>query len=564
MANQEDINRWEKGKSHWNKWATELLEVPKKWALKDSLQASLNGMVPNQHSIEWLEAASVDFSDYVFEDNTDFSNVIFPVNTILVEMVKQGKISEGLLNKTYSSFKNASLKAARFNEINLSGVNFEGATLEEANLNNTILIQTVFREANLKNATFKGAEISGCKFEKSNLERMSFTEAAKVDNCLFNGATMMEVSFAGKTIRGSFSGANLSSAIFDEAKISGGGFENAILRNASFKKATLEKIAFNGADCTEAVFTGAKLLLSKFVNTIATKAQFDQAMAERARFTNAKLENTTFQGAHLVEAAFGAANLTNSNISNTTLNRATFDQAKINNASMLGATFDKGTKFTQDPQVDGLSVDRYALECLDEYGGLSVGARMKLDIHDDVATLRSNYSGYKQWIHLLAFVGFTFPYVWFIVKQWGRASFLPENTEDSILLWQALGRFIYSGGDGWEQGWIFHWSFILFFIALLYNGLRFALLYKTKKLELAQELSGLPAAFSLNDRMFKNLNWRMIIIASKIGFYIYLAVVVFNLAHFFSMSVPIALANAPADTHVYSIYSHHINEMPAA
>ncbi len=154
MANQGDINRWKKGKDHWNEWATEMLEASKKLI---SFQFDLNGKAENQKTVEWLEAAAVDFSDHVFEDNTDFSNVIFPANTIFVQTIKQGTMNQGALLKTHLSFKNASLKAVRFNESNLSGADFEGAMLEEANFNGTILIQTSFQEANLKNATVKDA-----------------------------------------------------------------------------------------------------------------------------------------------------------------------------------------------------------------------------------------------------------------------------------------------------------------------------------------------------------------------------------------------------------------------
>ena len=80
---------------------------------------------------------------------------------------------------------------------------------------------------------------------------------------------------------------------------------------------------------------------------------------------------------------------------------------------MLGASFDRQTSF-ENAIVPGLSVDRYALECLANYGDLTVGARMTMKINDDVARLRAAYSGFWQWIHLAAVFGFLFPYAWFI------------------------------------------------------------------------------------------------------------------------------------------------------
>ena len=73
-------------------------------------------------------------------------------------------------------------------------------------------------------------------------------------------------------------------------------------------------------------------------------------------------------------------------------------------------------------------------------------------------------------------------------------------------LWQALWRFVFSGGIDWQTSATLHWSFFIFLFALTYNGLRVVLLVKTKNLELTQESSGLPARFSFEDVSLSGLS----------------------------------------------------------
>ncbi len=44
------------------------------------------------------------------------------------------------------------------------------------------------------------------------------------------------------------------------------------------------------------------------------------------------------------------------------------------------------------------------------YGGLTQGDRMEMEIEDGVALLRASYSGFLQWLHLFALATFLFPY----------------------------------------------------------------------------------------------------------------------------------------------------------
>jgi hypothetical protein len=161
-----------------------------------------------------------------------------------------------------------------------------------------------------------------------------------------------------------------------------------------------------------------------------------------------------------------------------------------------------------------------------------------MEIEDGVALLRSAYSGFLQWVHLMALAMFVFPYAWFIAVQWSRARFLTPSDDTWIPLWKALFLFIYNGGVDWHLGWNLHWSFFTFLALLAYNALRFFLLWKTKTLELQQESSGLPARFSLSKDNW-NWPWGALYQLSHWGFYFYLAIVLLNTGHFFMQQIPL-------------------------
>lgn len=156
-----------------------------------------------------------------------------------------------------------------------------------------------------------------------------------------------------------------------------------------------------------------------------------------------------------------------------------------------------------------------------------------MSIRDDLAKLRSAYSGFQQWLHLFALMVFVFPYVWFLVKSWATARFI-EDRQGGIALWEAFIRYIVTGGEGWREGWSVNlYSFVPFVLALCYNLLRLVLLVKTKRLELQESISGLPAVFSLQGR------WHFWYQAARIGFWLNLLFVAVHTYHFLQMTVPI-------------------------
>lgn len=249
--------------------------------------------------------------------------------------------------------------------------------------------------------------------------------------------------------------------------------------------------------------------------------------------SKADLSHANLNGADLRNANFALANLSAAYLWIVDLSGASFHRAKLVGADLSGATFDYKTDF-DGAETDGCTVNRYQLERLNDYGSLTVGNRMSMNIIDDVAQLRASYSGFSQWVHLAALVLFLFPYVWFVLVQWSNAEFLIPDAEAHMPLWKALLTFIYNGGVNWQSGFAFHLSFIAFIFMACFNFLRAMLLWKTKQLELQQESSGLPAMFSL-----VSTRWGITLKVAKWSFFAYLAIGLLNVGHFFTQDVPI-------------------------
>ena len=290
---------------------------------------------------------------------------------------------------------------------------------------------------------------------------------------------------------------------------------------AVFRRANLRKALFGGLNLDGATFEECALTAANFKRASLKNAEFRDCELNGAKFEEVQGEGIRFPGADL--------------------RRVWFDHATLTDASLLGARVDASTRFRALEGVQGCKLDRHSLACLgDARGELTVGNLMDMDIRDDVAELRSHFSGGWMWGHVLALIVFAAPYVWFVVSQWARARFLPLN-ETSISLGEAIGRFIVSGGEGWREGWnVNWWPLVLFLAYLAYNGARVSLLVKTKGLETKQAVSGVPVRFSLETPGLGGVCWwKLLLRAVRWGFWGALAIVVLNTWHFLQMRVPL-------------------------
>jgi hypothetical protein len=216
------------------------------------------------------------------------------------------------------------------------------------------------------------------------------------------------------------------------------------------------------------------------------------------------------------------------------LENTLLDEALLDQAVLVGARVNAGTSL-QRAKVSKMVIDRLTLDSLNNFGGLPKAEVYRMTVIDDVATLRSSFSGIMQWIHAIALILFLLPYVWFVAQQWAIAHWADSVPSPSIPLWEALLRYIVSGGHRWREGWnISTIPFAMFCLLLTYNLLRARLLVKTKSLEFEQEIRGLPSKFSFRSEP----KWGCAYKLSKILFYVNVAAVIVHTIWFMQIRVP--------------------------
>lgn len=363
----------------------------------------------------------------------------------------------------------------------LAGRDFTGAGLNGVN----------FRDVDLRGATLTGAHLQGADLTSANLH------TAKLDTAILNQAILIDT--------------NLTEAILCSATLLQTVFDRTRVSQADFTSANLRKISFSGYVLRDVVFINAHL--------------------EQADFTNASLANTQLRGAHCDNAFFNNTNLQGAHLQGTFLLGASLQGADLRGAHVSVATTLRGAR------VEGCRIDRHTLESLEGHGGLTRGDRMRMIIEDGVATLRASYSGFWQWIHIVALTIFVSPYVFFVAECLIRERFGLDIEGARVTLRVGLGRFIVNGGENLDTWSLAPLVFAWFVFSLLYNLLRALLLWKTKTLELSEESSGLPAPFSLRGtwlRLYKAAQW---------GFVANLVVVSLHTWHFLGTRVTLPLVD---------------------
>lgn len=299
-------------------------------------------------------------------------------------------------------------------------------------------------------------------------------------------------------------------------------FSGSQLPGVTLRNATLTEATFDECNLSDAILSRATLTATRLSHADLTRAFVDGVMAERAVLNFATLRGATLAGANLTDASLIGADLRDADLTRA----AQFGRADLTGADLRAAKVSANT-FFRDAIVDKMKMDRFALETLADYGGLTRGQRMTMVISDPVATMRSYYSGFWQWIHAVALTLFVFPYATFMLRKYLVAGF-DDAGSNTVTLWEALKWYVWTGGGA--QGPSV--SFWLFAFGLVYNVLRAILLFKTKSLELQELSSGLPARFSLAGW------WGKALAAANTLFFVNLCIVGFHTWHFLQMRVP--------------------------
>ena len=425
-----------------------------------------------------------------------------------IEMLRRGKEGVEEWNRlhaagnTCDNLSNEDLAGFQLSDVDLSKVD-----LTHANLSQAILERANLTGATLEKATLQKTNLSSAKLGEANLTTASIAEANLKETDL-KGANLSHTNFQD---------AILHKAILSDSDLTSAQLSTADLTDAQLQRANLTKAHLNQAILANAQLQGANLTEANLQECCATEARFERVVARRARFDRADLSGAVLDKSDIRGAEFNSANLSR--------------------ASLRDVNANSRTTFAQMESVEKCVIDRHVLDDLGyELGKLTRGDLRSMKIVDDLATLRSYFTGIWLWLHVWSVLLFFFPYVWFLAQQWLSARFhSPVDPAKSMTILEALARFIWHGGKNWRTGgWWPSWNFVNFLVYAWYNAIRITLMLKTKKLETQQEVTGLPVLFSLESdkvarRCLAQMKWLV---------WAALAAVLFNAIHFLQMRVP--------------------------
>ncbi len=311
-------------------------------------------------------------------------------------------------------------------------------------------------------------------------------------------------------------------AQFEFCRSSNANFRSANLHNTNFRFCEFNNITFGGGcELNETYFTSCRFLLTTFLEGTAGGRQsvhFGDASFSMSQFRNCDIARAEF-----FECRIKGTNFRDCGLTGTQFTGGTLVDCEFTNVSVSSTTSFKGLD-----SAKGTSIHSHTLAALADFGGLSTGQRMDMNIQNAVATLRESFSGFWTWAHTIALVLFVFPYVAFLAEQyWIARTVRPVPTPSETIL-EALGWYLWSAGTGHR----FSPMFFVFLGQLIYNVARAWLLFQTKSLELKEHITGLPVRFEIAGW------WRRLYLAVTWGFYGNVLLVLLHLWHFLQQRVP--------------------------
>ncbi len=442
----------------------------------------------------------------------------------------------------------------------------EKIDLSNADLSHADLSHANFSESNLINADLTESNLTQANFSKANLTSADL-KRTKLNHTIFEGADLTNANLHGAD----FSNGRLGGAILNDVDLTESQAANAYLVDSELKRAR-----FARANIRETNFGGCNFTKANFTDTELNRSDLSNAILKDAYLHNTKLHGTNFDRADLTNANVIGADLTDTSLSG---------------ANLLGLQINSTTKMDTVRDVTGCKIDRYALEYLSsQKNNLTSGKMMDMNIHDDFAVLRSQFGGLWGTIHFISILLFLAPYAWFMLSIRPIAEFnlssisvsaevakgldflnvpsdaASQDTIKTITLFEALVRYLWSGGVDWEGECKFNkMSFLAFYFFLTYNALRAMLLWMTKKLETEETVTKLPVRFLLNQPLFafkekpapvnfklirncyryltqnfiSEIEWNDCLTLVNKGVWVYLFFVLYNTFHFLSMEIPI-------------------------
>jgi hypothetical protein len=274
-------------------------------------------------------------------------------------------------------------------------------------------------------------------------------------------------------------------------------------RKAVLPGIAVEDLNLNSCEAEEALFTHACLPKLSAKEAVLTGSNWSHAGLRDAALGLARLDDAVLVAASLRGADLSGASLLRANLQGADLSGARLDNADLRGADLRGARIDSTTS-VENVRFEECLIDRINVEILKERG-VSRGAQMTMHIDDPISALRLSFSGPWRALHLVGLVVFLLPYLWFIGTQLVEgAGYCGEADAACAPLWRALVAYVKKGGE---------FSVLTFFLLLVYNVARSALLFKVAELEHFERVNGLPPRFELAGiwRTLYHTRWLVIV-----------------------------------------------------
>jgi uncharacterized protein YjbI with pentapeptide repeats len=327
-----------------------------------------------------------------------------------------------------------------------------------------------------------------------------------------------------------FSHCNLSNCDLSDAILLRANLSGANLESANMNKVVLRGANLSGANLTHATLTRADLNAEDVY--LSSFSERNVARGRGGFSVRAKLRYTIMDGAVLREAVLVHSEFRHASMRDVRIEGANLQLTDLRHCDLRGAKANSATTMNL-AQVEGARFSKFTLASMNSLGGLTVGELGSAQIDDDVAKLRASYSGFWQWIHLIALSLFVSPYMAFIAEQWIKSRFTQGLLyRESISLGEAVLRFALTGVSPQAGPWNVNWSQVFMFAYLfVYNVLRVVVLWKTKKLELNEHVMGFPQAFHLRG------GWALAYVVLKWGMIGNIGIVLVHSLHFLRQEV---------------------------
>lgn len=356
----------------------------------------------------------------------------------------------------------------------------------------------------ISSADFSGLDFSGyvfgpavfrnCTFRKANFTRTDLSEAEFI-NCSLNG-TVLDAAIMRKS---KFNGCSCESSLFKDIDARDALYDKCDFRAASFDHCAFHACSFQNADFVAVRMRDCKFESARFHGASFVKSTIVRSELGSCDYNEAVLRETSLDGCSLSNACFVTASLSEVEFARCNLRGSAFGRASVRDCKFFENDFDSATTFKDVRDITGTSIPRLDLLSLTNYGGLTPTQRLSLNVVDDVAKLRRQFSGYRQWVHLACITLFMSQYVAFVGKRYFASLTMERSGSDITILW-SLMCYIINGTGEWRSinaSWSTITLSLLSFIAFVsYNAARLVLLVRTKEIEWEEVTTEVPSRFS--------------------------------------------------------------------